>query len=145
MSGVRLFRGALEGENLFSSLIAAGDWVKKGSCHTAWWGPCGSSCTCSYAYGQGPAIGPQIGERCWPLLAGVWRAIAPLMKPWCAEGEAPTAANLNVYRGCTAITSLFWVMKPTCAGLSMVTAWSWMANARTSSFIVRILVGNRNG
>ena len=26
-------------------------------------------------------------------------AIAPLMKPWCAEGEVPTAANLNLYRG----------------------------------------------
>ena len=46
--------------------------------------PCDSSCTCSYAYGQGPAIGPHTGERCWPLLAGVWRAIAPLVQPWCA-------------------------------------------------------------
>ena len=27
------------------------------------------------------------------------RAIAPLMKPWCAEGDVPTAANLNLYRG----------------------------------------------
>ena len=61
--------------------------------------PCDSSCTCSYAYGRGPAVGPHTGERCWPLLAGVWRAIAPLMKPWCAEGEVPTAANLNLYRG----------------------------------------------
>ena len=26
-------------------------------------------------------------------------AIAPLMKPWCAEGEVPSAANLNLYRG----------------------------------------------
>ena len=41
----------------------------------------------------------QSGERCWPLLDKLWRAIAPLMKPWCAEGEAPTAANLNLYRG----------------------------------------------
>ena len=49
--------------------------------------------------GHGPAIGPHTGERCWPLLAGVWRAIAPLMKPWCAEGDLPTAANLNLYRG----------------------------------------------
>ena len=39
------------------------------------------------------------GQRRWPLLAGVWRAIAPLMNPWCAEGEVPTAANLNLYRG----------------------------------------------
>ena len=98
-SGGWLFRGALRGKNLFSSLDAAGDLVKKGSCHTAWSVPCDSSCACSYAYGQGPATGPQTGERCWPLLAGVWRAIAPLMKPWCAEEEVPTAANLNLYRG----------------------------------------------
>ena len=30
-----------------------------------------SSCTCSYAYGQGPAVRPHAGKRCWPLLAGV--------------------------------------------------------------------------
>ena len=94
-SGVWLLRGALRGENLFSSLCAAGDWVRKGSYHTAWAVPIGSSCTCSFAYGQGPAIGPHTGERCWPLLAGVWRVIAPLMQPWCAEGEVPNAANLN--------------------------------------------------
>ena len=98
-SGVWLFRGALGGENLFSFLDVAGDWEKKGSYHTAWTVPCDSSCTCSYAFGQGPAIGPHTGERCWPLLACVWRAIAPLMKPWGAEGEVPTAANSNVYRG----------------------------------------------
>ena len=83
----------------FSSLDAAGDWARKGSYHTAWSVPCGSSCTCSYACGQGPVIGPHTGERCWALLAGVWRAIAPLMKPWYAEGEVPTAPNLNLYRG----------------------------------------------
>ena len=92
-------RGALQGKNLFSSLDVAGDWERKGSYHTAWAVPCDSSSTCSYAYGHGPAIGPHTGERCWPLLAAVWRAIAPLMKPWCAEGEVPTAANLNLYRG----------------------------------------------
>ena len=80
-------------------LMGAVDWVRKGSYHTAWSVPCGSSCSCSYAYGRGPAVGPHTGERCWPLLAGVWRAIAPLMKPWCAESEVPTAANLNLYRG----------------------------------------------
>ena len=98
-SGVWVFRGALQGENLFSLLDAAGDWVKKGSYHTAWAVPGDSSCSCSYAYGHGPAVGPHTGERCWPLLAGLWRAIAPLMKPWCAEGDVPTAANLNLYRG----------------------------------------------
>ena len=50
-------------------------------------------------YGHGPAIGPHTGKRCWPLLAGVWRAVAPLMKPWCAEGDLPTAAKVNLYRG----------------------------------------------
>ena len=99
MSGVWLFRGALQGENLFSLLDAAGDWERKGSYRTAWSVPCNSSCSCSYAYGHGPAIGPLSGKRCWPLLAGVWRAIAPLMKPWCAEGDLPTAANLNLYPG----------------------------------------------
>ena len=98
-SGVWVFRGALQGENLFSSLAVAGDWERKGSYRTAWAVPCDSSCTCSYACGHGPAIGPQTGERCWTLIAGVWRAIAPLMKPWCAEGDVPTAANLNLYRG----------------------------------------------
>ena len=38
-SGVWVFRGALQGENLFSLLDAAGDWVQKGSYHTAWGGP----------------------------------------------------------------------------------------------------------
>ena len=71
--------------------------MRKGSYHTAWAVPCDSSCTCSYSYGEGPAIGPHTGQRCWPLLAGVWRAIAPLIKPWCAEGEVPTAAKLNLY------------------------------------------------
>ena len=98
-SGVWIFRGALQGENLFSLLDTVGDWERKGSYRTAWAVTCDSSCTCSYAYGHGPAIGPHTGERCWPLLAGVWRAIAPLMQPWCAEGEVPTAANLNLYRG----------------------------------------------
>ena len=98
-SGVWLFRGALQGENHFSSLVAAGDWVRKGSYHTAWSVPFCSSYACSNAHGQGPAIRPNTGERCWPLPAGIWRAIAPLMKPRCAEGEVPTAANLNLYRG----------------------------------------------
>ena len=81
-------------------LSGAVDWVWKGSYRTAWAVPCGSSCSCSYSYGRGPAIGSHPGERCWPLPAGVWRAIVHLLKPWwCAEGEVPTAANLNLYQG----------------------------------------------
>ena len=98
-SGVWLFRGALRGGDVLSSLFASCDWVKKGPYHTAWSVPPLSACSCSYSYGQGTAIGPQTGERCWSLLAGLWRAVAPLMKPWCAEGEVPTAANLNLLSG----------------------------------------------
>ena len=95
-SGVWWFGGALKGENVMSSLCAAGDWVKKGSCHTAWSVPLLSSCSCSYAYGHGTAVGPQTGERCWTLLVKLWSAIAPLMKPWCAVREVSSAANLNL-------------------------------------------------
>ena len=98
-SGVWLFRSALQGKNLFSLLDAAGDWERKGSYRTAWAVPCNSSCSCSYAYGHGPAIRPHTGERCWSLLAGVWRAIAPLMLPWCAEGEVPTAREPELLPG----------------------------------------------
>ena len=100
-SGVWFFRdaGGWLGSGVWPMLMGAVDWVRKGSYHTAWAVPCGSLCTCSYAYGRVPAVGPHAGERCWPLLAGVLRAIALLMKPWCAEEEVPTAANLNLYRG----------------------------------------------
>ena len=37
------------------------------------------------------------------------------------------------------------MMKDTCAVSAMVTYLSWMADVRTSFFIVRILIGNRNG
>ena len=57
-SGVWFFRGAFQGKDLFSSLAVSGDWVKKGSYHTAWSVPGDSSCSCSYAYGHGTAVGP---------------------------------------------------------------------------------------
>ena len=98
-SGVWLFRGALRGNSAFFAFTAFAGWVRKGSFLTAWAVLPLSSCSCSYLYGRGTAIGPQSGERCWPLLDRLWRAIAPLMKPWCAEGDVPTAANLNLYRG----------------------------------------------
>ena len=100
-SGVWFFRdaGVWLGSGVWPMLMGAVDWVRKGSYHTAWAVSFCFLCTCSYAYGRGPAVGPHTGEQCWQLLAGVWRAIAHLMKPWCAEGEVPTAANLNLYRG----------------------------------------------
>ena len=56
-------------------------------------------CRCSYAYGRRVAVGPQTGERSWEFLCDLWRAVAPLFAPWCAEGEMPTCANLNHYGG----------------------------------------------
>ena len=97
-SGLWWFGCALGRDSIFFALAAAGDWVRKGSFFTAWAALPLSSCSCSYAYGQGTAVGPQSG-RCCSLLTGLWRAIAPLMKPWCAVGDVPIAANLNLYRG----------------------------------------------
>ena len=88
----------LSNAGVLSAFLAAGDWVKKGSYHTAWSLPPLSSCPCSCSFWQGKTIGPQTGGLCWSLLCGLWRAITPLMKPWCAEGVVPTVANLNLCR-----------------------------------------------
>ena len=94
-----MFPGALSGSSAFFAFAAFASWVQKGSFLTAWAVTPLSSCSCSYSYGRGTTVGPQSGERCWPLLDRLWRAIAPPMTPWCAEGGVPTAANLNLYRG----------------------------------------------
>ena len=54
-----------------------------------------SSCSCSYARGQGAAVGPKTGQQCWPLLAGVWRAFAPLMKRGSANGCEPEPSSVK--------------------------------------------------
>ena len=48
--------------------------LKKGSYHTAWSVPCDSSCTCSYAYGHGPASGHTLESgagHCSPVCGGL--------------------------------------------------------------------------
>ena len=74
-------------------------WERRGSYRTAWAVPSLSGCQCSYSYGQGPAIGPHTGRGCFRILSSVWRALAPLMSPWCADGDVPAAANLSLYGG----------------------------------------------
>ena len=91
-------------------------WVKKGSYHTAWAVPPLSSWSCSHACGQGTSVGPLSGKRCWPLPAGLWGAIAPLMKAWCAKGEVATAVMMVR------------------AGLAIVTFLSWMVNECQDAF-----------
>ena len=77
-SGVWVFRGAFRESSAFFAFAAFASWVQKGSFLTAWAVTPLSSCSCSYLYGRGTAVGPHTGEWCWPLLAGLWRAIAPL-------------------------------------------------------------------
>ena len=46
-----------------------------------------------------------LGERAthwtwmFSLSSSVWRAFAPLVSPWCAEGDVPSVANFNFYGG----------------------------------------------
>ena len=61
-SGLWLFRGALRGGDVFSSLLASCDSVKKGSYHTVWLVPTLSACSCSYAYGQAQLSGHRLGS-----------------------------------------------------------------------------------
>ena len=74
-------------------------WVSRGTYRTAWAVCPWSGCQCSYSYGQGPGIGPHTGRGCFRYLVSVWRALVPLLSPWCADGDVPSAANLNLYEG----------------------------------------------
>ena len=98
-SGVWVLPGALQSLGFLDLLDAAASWVSRSTYRTAWAVCPWSGCQCSYSYGQGPAIGPHTGRGCFRYLAGVWRAIAPLLSPWCADGDVPSAANLNLYEG----------------------------------------------
>ena len=84
-------------EQLLAALVSSVDWVVRSTYCTAW--AVTPRCRCPYAYGRRVAVGPQTGERSWELLHDLWKAIAPLMAPWCAEGEVPTCANLNYHGG----------------------------------------------
>ena len=89
--------GAVRAKQLLAALVSSVDSVVRGTHRTAW--AVTPRCRCPYAYGRGVAVGPQTGERSWELLHDLWKAIAPLMAPWCAEGEVPTCANLNYHGG----------------------------------------------
>ena len=98
-SGVWVLSGALQSIGFLDFLGAAASWVGRSTYRTAWAVCPWSGCQCSYSYGQGPAIGPHTGRGCWRYLVSVWRALAPLLSPWCADGDVPSAANLNLYEG----------------------------------------------
>ena len=74
-SGVWFFQNAagLLGRWVFPMLMGRVVWVRKGSYHTVWAVPV----LLFVCVRGGPTIGPRTGGRCWPLLAGVWSAIAP--------------------------------------------------------------------
>ena len=98
-SGIWVLRGAFRSVGLEELLEAAASWERRGTYRTAWAVYPWLGCRCSYLYGQGPAIGPHTGKGCFGHLCSMWRALAPLMSPWCADGDVPTAANLNLYGG----------------------------------------------
>ena len=80
-------------------LTGAVEWVSKGSYRTAWAVPCGSSCSCSYSYGRGSSNRVAYWRAVLATASWCVEGIAHLMQPWCAEGEVPIAANLNLHRG----------------------------------------------
>ena len=98
-NGVWVLSGALQSLGFLDLLDATGSWVSRSTYRTAWAVCPWSGCQCSYSYGQGPAIGPHTGRGCFRYLVSVWRALAPLLSPWCADGDVPSAANLNLYEG----------------------------------------------
>ena len=93
--GIWLLRGALQGEQVWNTLVSCVDWAVRSTYRTAW--AVAPRCRCSY-YGSGP-VRPQSGGCSWELLRGLWRAVAPLMTPWCSEEDVPSSANLNLYGG----------------------------------------------
>ena len=98
-SGFWFWGRALGSFDLFSELKDAVTWVKKKGHSTAWvTDP--ARCSCTYSYG-GREHSPDKCDAAWPLLAFIWRGIAPLMRPWCsmAEEEVPGGVNLNLYSG----------------------------------------------
>ena len=93
-SGVWVLRGALRGEQLLDALVSSVDWVVRGTHCTAW--AVTPRCRSPYAYGRELLLGH---ERVDAPGNDLWKAIAPLMAPWCVEGEVPTCANLNYHGG----------------------------------------------
>ena len=94
-SGVWLFRGAPSGGESFffpCRFWRLGQWERKGSYHTAWavplWFP---HALVHMRVGKAPLSGHILESgagHCSLVCGGL---IAPLMQPWCAEGEVPTA------------------------------------------------------
>ena len=91
-SGLWWFPGALRRQEFFPVLCAAVDWGEESVVHflvflfiRVW---------TRHSY----------RATCWcAVLATAHQdveGIAPLMKPWCAEVDLPTAANLNLHWGC---------------------------------------------
>ena len=56
--------------------------------------------------GKAQLSGHTLDEVFFRYLVSVWRAIAPLLSPWCADGDVPSAANLNLYEG--SISHVHW-------------------------------------
>ena len=69
-------------------------WSRKSSYLTSWLVSLVHSCACSCSCGSNPAVRPQTGDKGWSFVKRVWKTIAPLLRPWCNEGEGPSV-NVN--------------------------------------------------
>ena len=76
-----MLREAIKGDTFIQALSVCLPWSMKNSHHT--------SC------GNNPAI--RTGEKGWSFVDSLWRTIASLMRPWCNEGERPSAANVILH------------------------------------------------
>ena len=95
-SGVWFFQNAagLLGRWVFPMLMGRVFWVRKGSYHTVWAVP-----VLLFVCVRGAQLSGRVLEA---VLAAVGRCVEryrALMRPWCADGDVPTAANLNLSRG----------------------------------------------
>ena len=135
------------------------DWVVRCTCRTAW--AVTPRCLCSYAYGRVVAVGPQTGERSQELLYDMWRAIAPLLAHRSQrKDKGTTAAGKARLEGlCPPVPGRALAPSKrhrhrhkqrhrhrlTRVGYTMVTFWSWIGVARTSTFTARTPGYTENG
>ena len=94
------FPGALVSEG-FGRLLEAGVFHGNAAALTAQLGRYapGQVANARTRTGKAQLSGHTLEGAVFRHLSNGWRAIAPLLSPWCAEGDVPSAANLNLYGG----------------------------------------------
>ena len=96
-AGIWVLPGALRNEGFLAALGVACSWV---GCHRTALGGM-SLVWLSMLVLVRARLSYRATQWTWmfSLSSSVWRALAHQMSPWCAEGDVPSAANLNFYGG----------------------------------------------